>query len=153
MAETSTKPYMIRALHEWCTDNGYTPHIVVKVDANTMVPHAHIRDGQITLNIGSLATNRLVIGNDVIEFQARFSGVTENIYVPVGAVTAVYARETGAGMGFEVEAGDAQNISTSDFAGGVPKPAPIKPTASSASETPLQPTEPDPKRPKLTIVK
>lgn len=153
MAETSTKPYMIRALHEWCTDNGYTPHIVVKVNANTMVPHAHIRDGQITLNIGSLATNRLVIGNEVIEFQARFSGVTENIYVPVGAVTAVYARETGAGMGFEVEEGDAQNVSTSDFAGGAEKFAPISPAISSTSETPSLPTDSDPKRPKLTIVK
>ena len=104
MTETSTKPYFIRALHEWATDNGYTPHIVVQVDANTRVPRAFIQDGQITLNIGMQATNKLVIGNEFIDFQARFSGKTENISVPVGAVTAIYVRETGAGMGFEVEA-------------------------------------------------
>ena len=103
MGETSTKPYLIRALHEWCTDNGYTPYITVQVDEHTMVPMAHVRDGQITLNVGTLATNRLVLGNEFIEFQARFSGVTENVYVPVGAVSAIYARETGAGMGFEVQ--------------------------------------------------
>jgi stringent starvation protein B len=103
MQESSTKPYLLRALHEWCTDNGYTPHIVVTVDSNTVVPPAHIHDGQITLNIGTLATNRLRMGNDFIEFQARFSGVTESIIVPVAAVSAIYARETGAGMGFEIE--------------------------------------------------
>lgn len=100
--ETSTKPYLLRALHDWCTDNGYTPHIVVQVDENTVVPQAHIQDGQITLNIGLLATNQLMLGNDYIEFQARFNGVTEDIFVPVAAVAAIFARETGAGMGFEV---------------------------------------------------
>lgn len=102
MQESSTKPYLIRALHEWCTDNGYTPHIVVTVDANTMVPLAHIHDGQITLNIGTLATNQLTLGNDYIEFQTRFNGITEQLMVPVSAVSAIYARETGAGMGFDV---------------------------------------------------
>lgn len=101
--ETSTKPYLLRALHDWCTDNGYTPHIVVQVDENTVVPMAHVQDGQITLNIGLLATNRLTLGNDYIEFQARFNGVTEDIFVPVAAVAAIFARETGAGMGFEIE--------------------------------------------------
>jgi stringent starvation protein B len=152
MAETSTKPYMIRALHEWCTDNGYTPQIAVQVDANTMVPPAHIRDGQITLNIGSLATNRLVIGNDAIEFQARFSGVTENLYVPIGAVTAIYARETGAGMGFEVEAGTPGNAATAGFNGGAQHEQPDPGTAAVAKQGDT-PSEPDPKRPKLTIVK
>ena len=154
MAETSTKPYMIRALHEWCTDNGYTPHIVVRVDQNTMVPPAHIRDGQITLNIGMMATKSLVLGNDSIEFQARFNGVTENLYVPVGAVTAIYARETGAGMGFEVEEpstdnAPATNSSTAGFAGGA-KPQP--PETASPSTAPGSATT-DPKRPTLTIVK
>ncbi len=102
MQEASTKPYLIRALHEWCMDNGYTPHIVVTVDANTVVPAAHIHDGQITLNISPLATNSLTIGNEYIEFEARFSGVAEQLFVPVAAVAAIYARETGAGMGFEV---------------------------------------------------
>ena len=154
MAETSTKPYMIRARHEWCTDNGYTPHIVVRVDQNTMVPPAHIRDGQITLNIGMMATKSLVLGNDSIEFQARFNGVTENLYVPVGAVTAIYARETGAGMGFEVEEpstdnAPATNSSTAGFAGGAQAHAPetVSPSATPSA------TATDPKRPTLTIVK
>ena len=104
MAETSTKPYFLRALHEWATDNGYTPHIVVQVDALTRVPVEFVRDGQITLNVSYDATNKLVIGNDFVEFQARFSGKTQSIQIPVGAVSAIYVRETGAGMGFEVQA-------------------------------------------------
>lgn len=152
MSETSTKPYMIRALHAWCMDNGYTPQISVQVDANTMVPPAHVRNGQITLNIGTLATNRLELGNEAIEFQARFSGVTENLYVPVSAVTAIYARETGAGMGFEVETGQPVNASTAGFAaGGAQASTAAAPSSLGSASTP--PTEPDPKRPKLTIVK
>jgi stringent starvation protein B len=148
MAETSTKPYMIRALHEWCTDNGYTPQISVQVDANTMVPPAHIRDGQITLNIGSLATNRLVISNEAIEFQARFSGVTENLYVPIGAVTAIYARETGAGMGFEVEG----SVSDSAAKAGVNGNTQHEQSKQGAPVTTTT-AGPEPKRPTLTIVK
>lgn len=152
MAESSTKPYMIRALHEWCTDNGYTPQIVVQVDVNTLVPPAHVRDGQITLNIGALATNRLVIGNDAIEFQARFNGVTENIYVPVAAVSAIYARETGAGMGFEVQA-----TSSADAPLEVSETPSIAPadrlTTSSDSHDPDDTKPPSNQRPKLSIVK
>ena len=148
MPETSTKPYLIRALHEWCTDNGYTPQIVVSVDANTVVPKAHIHDGQITLNIGTLATNALVLGNEYIEFQARFSGVTEHIFVPVSAVAAIYSRETGAGMGFEVEPS-------------APHPGSVEETVDSTGETKATPVtdhkddgpDDDPKRPRLTIVK
>ncbi|HWK59784.1 MAG TPA: ClpXP protease specificity-enhancing factor [Eoetvoesiella sp.] len=146
-AESSTKPYLIRALHEWCTDNGYTPHIVVTVDANTVVPKAHIHEGQITLNIGTLATNRLILGNDYIEFQARFSGVTEHIYVPVAAVSAIYARETGAGMGFEVHESSAYPGSESQA-----EPSTEKPSGKPGSDGP-EPPDDDPKRPRLTIVK
>jgi stringent starvation protein B len=102
MGETSTKPYLIRALHEWCTDNGYTPYITVQVDAHTRILPGHVQDGQITLNVGTLATNKLVLGNEFIEFQARFRGIAEFVSVPVCTVAAIYARETGAGMGFEV---------------------------------------------------
>jgi len=150
MGETSTKPYLIRALHEWCTDNGYTPYITVQVDGHTMVPVAHVRDGQITLNVGTLATNRLVLGNEFIEFQARFSGVTENVYVPVGAVSAIYARETGAGMGFEVQpyeppAAGAQGVADTAAA----------PEGSDADAAPGDDggDDDEPKRPRLTIVK
>lgn len=153
MADTSTKPYMLRALHEWCTDNGYTPQIVVQVDSNTLVPPAHIRDGQITLNIGSLATNRLVIGNEAVEFQARFSGVTENIYVPISAVNAIFARETGAGMGFETGPDSMSAVSNTHLelkSGQSHKDAD---PAAPASVTDDAPKPPDNKRPKLTIVK
>src|SRR5690606_4579055 len=102
MQESSTKHYLLRALHEWCTDNGYTPHIVVTVDENTIVPPGHLPVGQITLNIGTLATDRQVMGKVYFEFQTRFGGVTEQIFVPVAAVSSIYARETGADMGFEV---------------------------------------------------
>ncbi len=101
MSETSTKPYLIRALHEWCTDNGYTPYLTVTVDARTVVPREHVKDGEIVLNVGALATHKLELGNDFIEFQARFGGVARQISVPVDAVTAIYARETGQGMAFE----------------------------------------------------
>lgn len=151
MSESSTKPYLIRALHEWCTDNGYTPHIVVTVDQNTAVPPAHIHDGQITLNVGWLATNGLVLGNDYIEFQARFGGVTEHIFVPVAAVSAIYARETGAGMGFEIE-------TSLPYPGGEFVAEAENPSATAApSATPNPEGEPLPgsstKRPQLKIIK
>lgn len=148
MQESSTKPYLLRALHEWCTDNGYTPHIVVTVDANTVVPPAHIQDGQITLNVGTLATNQLVLGNEYIEFQTRFSGVTEHIFVPVAAVSAIYARETGAGMGFEVHESQA-------YPGTVGSDAVTTPRQSSngTQTSPSTPDDDDPKPPRLKIVK
>jgi stringent starvation protein B len=136
---------MLRALHEWCTDNGYTPQIVVQVDANTLVPLAHVRDGQITLNIGALATNRLVIGNEAVEFQARFSGVTENLYVPIATIVAIYARETGAGMGFEAEA----STSASPLA----HQSNLASLNESDSPDSDGPKPPENKRPKLSIVK
>jgi len=149
MGETSTKPYLLRALHEWCTDNGYTPYITVQVDEHTLVPMAHVRDGQITLNVGTLATNKLVLGNEFIEFQARFSGITENVLVPVAAVSAIYARETGAGMGFEVQPYEpssredgAAPAAVADAPSGEPAPAE---TADGGDD--------EPKRPHLTIVK
>ena len=149
MSETSTKPYLLRALHEWCTDNGYTPHIVVQVNEMTRVPAAHVRDGQITLNIGSLATNRLVIGNDFIEFQARFGGRTEDIFVPVGAVSAIYARETGAGMGFEIE----ENPQLSEDLDDSLDQAGVMPAQQDAAEQTTPSSDSGAKRPKLTVVK
>lgn len=142
MEELSRKPYLLRALHEWCTDSGYTPYIVVTVDKNTVVPPAHVHDGQITLNISTLATNRLVMGNEYIEFQTRFGGVTEHIYVPVAAVSAIYARETGAGMGFEVA--DSEPYPGSD--------TPSEDDANRASAED-KPDDTPPSRPKLTVVK
>jgi stringent starvation protein B len=98
---TSTKPYLLRAMYEWCVDNGYTPQISITVDAQTRVPAEHVRGGEIVLNIGPLAANRLKMGNELIECSARFSGVAKDLVIPVRAVTAIYARETGHGMSFE----------------------------------------------------
>ncbi len=99
----STKPYLLRAVYEWCVDNGYTPHISVVVDSRTRVPMEHVRDGEIVLNIGPVAASRLQIGNEVIECTARFSGVAKELVIPVASVTAIYARENGHGMSFGPE--------------------------------------------------
>jgi stringent starvation protein B len=102
MAEpTPTKPYLIRALYEWCVDSGFTPYISVVVDAHTRVPMEYVRDGEIVLNIGPLATNRLQIGNELIECTARFAGTVRELTIPVSRVAAIYARENGHGMSFE----------------------------------------------------
>ncbi len=104
MDEIPTKPYVLRALFDWCVDNGYTPHLAVKVDARTQVPIEYSKGGEITLNIAPTAVHKLQMGNDLIEFSARFGGVARQISVPVHNVFAIYARETGHGMTFEVEA-------------------------------------------------
>ncbi|MFM0338518.1 ClpXP protease specificity-enhancing factor [Paraburkholderia fungorum] len=103
MQETSTKPYLLRALYEWCTDNGYTPHIAVRVDNQTRVPRQFVRDNEIVLNISFEATSQLQMGNEWIEFSARFSGKSHKIEVPISNVLAIYARENGQGMAFPVE--------------------------------------------------
>jgi stringent starvation protein B len=97
---TSTRPYLIRALHEWCIDNGFTPLITVHVDANTQVPKEHVKDKEIVLNLSFDATSGLKLGNDYVEFKARFSGVARDISVPVNRIMAIYARETSQGMAF-----------------------------------------------------
>ena len=103
MPEIPTKPYLLRALYEWCVDNGYTPHLGVRTDARTQVPAEHVRNGEITLNVSPTAVHRLQMGNEVIEFSARFAGVARQISVPVANVYALYARETGHGMTFDID--------------------------------------------------
>lgn len=100
---TSTRPYLLRALFEWCNDNGLTPHIAVRVDRSTQVPMEFVRDGQIVLNISYDATSGLLIGNEYVEFTARFGGKPRQIMVPITHVMAIYARETGQGMAFQPE--------------------------------------------------
>ena len=102
MAETSTKPYLIRAIYEWCNDNGFTPYLAVAVDERTQVPREHVKAGEIVLNVSPMATNRLSLGNDLIAFQARFGGVARELSIPVENVSAIYARENGHGMAFDV---------------------------------------------------
>ncbi|TFW29735.1 ClpXP protease specificity-enhancing factor [Massilia horti] len=102
MPEISTKPYLLRAIYEWCTDSGYTPYIAVKVDAATTVPMEYVKKGEIILNISYGATSGLKMDNDAITFRARFNGVSRELYVPVQNVLAIYASENGQGMAFEV---------------------------------------------------
>ena len=104
MAKNPTKPYLIRAIHEWCSDSGLTPYISVQVDANTRVPAEHVRNGEIMLNIGYDATHRLTIGNELIQFAARFNGASREFTVPIEAVTGIFAKENGQGLFFPREA-------------------------------------------------
>ena len=97
---TSTRPYLIRALYEWCTDNGLTPYVAVLVDSSVRVPNEYVKDGEIVLNISFDATSSLKLGNEFIEFKARFAGSAREIMVPIGRVIAIYARENGQGMAF-----------------------------------------------------
>ena len=101
---SSTRPYLIRALYEWCTDNGFTPYIAVQVDEGVQVPREYVKNGEIVLNISFDATSSLKLGNDFIEFKARFAGTAREIIVPVGRVIAIYARENGQGMAFPAPA-------------------------------------------------
>jgi stringent starvation protein B len=140
----STKPYLLRAIWEWCCDNGFTPYIAVQVNARTSVPREFVRDGQIVLNLGPDATNKLQIGNELIEFQARFGGVARQLSIPVEQVSAIYARENGAGMSFEIETAEA----------GAFADAPAVAASSQApDEPPPEPTPPESGRPKLQRIK
>lgn len=97
-----TKPYMVRAIHEWCVDNGLTPHLLVAVNAQCRVPMAYVKQGEIVLNLNYAATKDLHIDNEAIVFSARFNGVSQNLYVPMNAVKGIFARENSQGMFFEI---------------------------------------------------
>lgn len=142
----STKPYLIRAIYEWCVDQGYTPHVAAVVDENTRVPPGYARDGQIVLNLGPDATHQLMMGNDTITFQARFAGVAHSLSIPVANVVAVYARENGHGMAFELE-GEAGMDAALDAETEVQRSAP--PPATEGDERP----DPPPPRGHLKVVK
>lgn len=101
---TSSRPYLIRAIHEWIVDNGMTPHIVVNAEAEGVrVPQGYVNDGQISLNISAGAVHGFSMDNDWILFDARFGGKPFQVSVPTGAVMAIFARENGAGMSFGEE--------------------------------------------------
>src|SRR3989344_2343290 len=99
---TSTRPYLIRALHDWCTDNGFTPYLAVYVDRSVQVPLEYVKNNEIVLNVSFEATSQLQLGNEFIEFKARFGGVGCVTTAPVDHVIAIYARENGQGMAFPV---------------------------------------------------
>lgn len=103
MKEISTKPYLIRAIYEWCTDSGLTPYLVVAVGSHSRVPMEHAKDGQIVLNVSQSAARNLLIGNDLIQFSARFGGVSRDIEVPMAEVLSIYARENAQGLSFPAE--------------------------------------------------
>ncbi|MBQ9579501.1 MAG: ClpXP protease specificity-enhancing factor [Ottowia sp.] len=120
----SVRPYLIRALYEWCTDSGFTPLMALYVDENVQVPREYVKNNEIVLNISFEASRDLKIGNQYVEFKTRFGGVTHAVMAPVGCVTAVYARENGQGMSFPYEqAPPAVHAITPQEAGGsTPKP-------------------------------
>ena len=145
MSMKSTKPYMIRAIHEWCADQGFTPYLAVKVDATTRVPREFVKDGEIVLNVGIEATHQLEMGNEEITFQARFGGKAFPVVVPIERVAAIYARENGEGMAFEVTEATQADAA---IEGSEPDAVTEKP-ASGASTS----TDRTPGRPVLTRVK
>lgn len=110
MADVPTKPYLIRAIAEWCNDAGFTPYVAVAVEESVRVPQEFVKNGEIVLNISSIATHRLMIDNEAISFQARFGGVARDVYIPMAQVIAVYARENGQGMAFEVPRALKRNV-------------------------------------------
>jgi stringent starvation protein B len=107
MTDLSTRPYLIRAIHEWCLDSGLTPYLAVRVDQHTEVPRAHVKDGEIVLNLSPDAVRNLQMGNEMITCAGRFSGVSFDLMVPVAAVIGIFARENGQGLVFQGEGGDA----------------------------------------------
>ena len=100
MSEQSAKPYLVRALCEWCADNGLTPYLAVKVNGQTRVPQAYVRNGEIVLNISANATRKLKIDNEWVSFNARFGGASQEVSVPMSAVAGIFAKETGYGFAF-----------------------------------------------------
>ena len=116
---SSTRPYLIRALYEWCTDNALTPYVVVVVNEQVQVPREFVKDGEIVLNISFDATSALQLGNEFIEFKARFGGVARDIVVPISQVAAIFAKENGQGMAFPrpTAQGDKKTFSTAPFPG------------------------------------
>ncbi|MFN7120573.1 MAG: ClpXP protease specificity-enhancing factor [Hydrogenophaga sp.] len=143
----STRPYLIRALHEWCSDNGFSPYIAVQVDASVQVPMEFVKNGEIVLNVGIDATSSLRLGNDFIEFKARFGGVAREIVVPISHVVAIYARENGQGMAFPAPAPATLAAVKSDTdADGVPASDDVADSASeAASRSPLRSVKRDAK--------
>lgn len=140
MKETTTTPYLIRAIFEWCCDNGHTPYIAVKVDDTTKVPFEYVKNGEIVLNIGVDATHNLKIGNDLIQFSARFAGVSREISVPISSVAGIFAKETGHGLAFQTSPSLPAPISE-----------PVK-TDLGRPEDP-RPTTPAGGRPRLQVIK
>jgi stringent starvation protein B len=142
----STRPYLIRALYDWCSENGFTPYVAVKVDNSVQVPREYVQGGEIVLNVSMDATSSLKLGNDFIEFKARFGGKPREIMVPIHRVMAIYARENGQGMAFPVSDEEAPPATLS----AVDSPTPASLDTEDKPETP---TPSSPGRPALKRIK
>ena len=123
---SSTRPYLIRALHDWCTDNGFTPYVAVFVDEHVRVPMEYVKNNEIVLNVGFEATTGLNLGNDHLEFKARFGGTSREIFVPIDHVIAIYARENGQGMAFPIPSEAAVVVKPTVLSAVSPSAAPDK---------------------------
>ncbi len=168
---TSTRPYLLRALHDWCTDNGFTPYIAVFVGPAVQVPMEYVKNNEIVLNVGFEATSGLKLGNEYIEFRARFGGVPRDILVPVDHVVAIYARENGQGMAFPLPTeGNATAAAEAPAEAAAPRglrlataepdaktepkaEAPTDQPKPGADDTPPEPQPPSPARPSLKRIK
>jgi stringent starvation protein B len=160
----STRPYLIRALHEWCTDNGFTPYLAVFVDDTVRVPMEYVKNNEIVLNVGFEATSGLKLGNEFVEFKARFGGSSREVTVPIDHVVAIYARENGQGMAFPVPTAGAANKLDAPQPARQPSPTPprglrlatsepeAQPEPSVPGDEPPEPTPPT-NRPSLTRIK
>ena len=143
--DLSTKPYLIRAIYEWCSDSGLTPYLAVAVDERARVPMEYVKDGEIVLNISINAAKNLTMGNDLIQFSARFNGASRELSVPVDLVIGIFAKENGQGMFFpknEVQPGEDASASDESTLEGMTEKLDEKP----------QPTPPRGK-PHLQVVK
>ncbi len=153
----STRPYLLRALHAWCTDNGFTPYVAVHVDASVQVPMEYVDNHEIVLNIGIEATSGLKIGNEFLEFRARFRGVSREIVVPIDHVVAIYARENGQGMAFPMptDAARAEGANEASAPRGLrlATPEAAEAGAPPAPDEPPDPAHPPSGRPSLKRVK
>jgi len=160
LESTSTRPYLIRALYEWCTDNGLTPYIAVLADDTVQVPREYVQNGEIVLNVSFDATSALKLGNEAIEFKARFAGVARDIYVPIDRVIAIYARESGQGMAFPVPVPTISDGGPEEAGAPAAEPpagarGPIQLVPQAGDDDDESPTDPPPKRkrPALKVVK
>ena len=149
-------PYLLRAMHEWMSDCGHTPHIIVDAQRpGVQVPAAHVKDGKIVLNISLSATQHLILGNDALEFNTRFGGRVYQVHVPVSAVLGIYSRETNEGMVFTEhqqaapDEGALRAMSVVESGEGEPPPEPDAPPP----RPPAPEGAPARARPSLKIVK
>ena len=135
MSEQSAKPFLVRALYEWCVEQGYTPYLAVRVDPKTRVPVEFVKNGEIVLNVGPLATHKLTMDNGWVLFNARFNGTSQEVAVPFAAVIGIFAKETGYGMGFQptLDAAESDNGQSVEIASNADEPLKLVPEKPSAA--------------------